>query len=176
MCMCKCVWMHVCYVVHVEVKRQLGELILSFTTCVSGTEPKLSALVACMPPFFFKGLTIYSPAVCNSICLWVCLRTDLSLWPIIQFRLRWNLQLAIFLPETPKCWDYRCEAPHYLVLRVQLWDIDTYYVSTLTILAISLPKFIFKRKKCAFVLHMCGGQRQLLQSALSFHLVEAVPL
>lgn len=49
--MYKCIWMHTCNVVHFKVKRQLGELILSFTMWISGIESKFSGLAVCL--FFF---------------------------------------------------------------------------------------------------------------------------
>lgn len=58
--MYKYIWMHTCNVVHFKVKRQLGELILFFTTWISGTESKFSGLAVCPHFFFFNDLNILS--------------------------------------------------------------------------------------------------------------------
>lgn len=79
--MCKYIWMHACYAVHVEVKGQLGELILFFTMWVSDIEPKLSGLAACLLPTFLGKVSQYIAQQSITECLCECLRAGLSLWP-----------------------------------------------------------------------------------------------
>lgn len=51
--MCKYIWMHACYAVHVEVKGQLGELILFFTMWSQILSPSCQAWQHASCPLFW---------------------------------------------------------------------------------------------------------------------------